>query len=262
MKIISIDVGIKNLSFCLFSDSTIIKWDNIDLSSVKEVRQCCINSCKKTPKFVKYECYYCATHSKNQLFIKTPKELLHKTLKKTKLPELNSLLDKYIPGSPTNLKKTEIYNLFEEFVKTNCLEDIVSLDATKLSIVTIGRNITQKFDTIFEDDLANIQLCIIENQIGPLAVKMKTIQGMISQYFIMRNHNIDIQFVNASNKLKEFVTKKTDYKERKKLGVSHCFELIEDSWKPFFSSHKKKDDLADCYLQGIWYIKNNININH
>ena len=28
-----------------------------------------------------------------------------------------------------------------------------------------------------------------------------------------------------------------------------------DMWIPIFIEHKKKDDLADSFLQGIWYIK-------
>lgn len=257
MKLISIDVGIKNLSFCLFDENTILKWDNIDLSSEKEAVFC--GMCKKPAKYVKNNCYYCNIHANKQPFIKPPKQLLPKILKKTSLIELNNLLDTYIPNCSKNYKKIEIITLLTEYVKDKCLEDIVSNDATKLSIVTIGRNITQKFDTIFKDHLETIELCIIENQIGPLAVKMKTIQGMISQYFIMRNHKINIEFINASNKLKDFVVEKTDYKERKKLGIHFCLQNIDPCWKPFFSSHKKKDDLADCYLQGLWYIKNNIN---
>ena len=29
-------------------------------------------------------------------------------------------------------------------------------------------------------------------------------------------------------------------------------------WLDEFNKSKKKDDLADCYLQGLWYIKNKI----
>ena len=29
-------------------------------------------------------------------------------------------------------------------------------------------------------------------------------------------------------------------------------------YKDFFLSHQKKDDLADCFLQGDWFIKNKI----
>jgi hypothetical protein len=61
MKIFSIDVGIKNLSFCLFEiDSanqlTIIKWDNIDLSEKNDFKCIEIDKnglCNKPAKFTK-----------------------------------------------------------------------------------------------------------------------------------------------------------------------------------------------------------------
>jgi hypothetical protein len=46
MKFVSIDVGIKNLSFCLFSKTQdnsyfeIMKWDNIDLTEKHEITCC------------------------------------------------------------------------------------------------------------------------------------------------------------------------------------------------------------------------------
>jgi hypothetical protein len=94
---------------------------------------------------------------------------------------------------------------------------------------------------------------------------MKTVQGMLAQYFIMKNNNIAIEFVSSVNKLKglgqgQEGSEPIDYKGRKKLGVQCCAEqlsLNNASWVSFFKSHKKKDDLADCFLQGIWY-KNNI----
>jgi hypothetical protein len=93
---------------------------------------------------------------------------------------------------------------------------------------------------------------------------MKTIQGMIAQYFIMRNNNIHIEFVSASNKLKEHLPdEKMDYKQRKKLGIQICLETIHNDfqfkeWETFLNKHSKKDDLSDCFLQGMWFIKNKI----
>ena len=124
-------------------------------------------------------------------------------------------------------------------------------------MVDIGQNIVSQLDTFLSD--SPVQKVLIENQIGPLANKMKTIQGMIAQYFIMRNV-YDIIFVNASNKLKLFNGKKSSYKERKKMGIEVTKTFIEDAdnkdeLREMFEKHKKKDDLADCFLQGYWYMK-------
>jgi hypothetical protein len=91
---------------------------------------------------------------------------------------------------------------------------------------------------------------------------MKTIQGMIAQYFIMRNNTIEIEFVSASNKLKtEKKDVKATYTERKKLGIKKTQEFLESDfknpkWSDHFNNHLKKDDLADSFLQGTWFITN------
>jgi hypothetical protein len=96
---------------------------------------------------------------------------------------------------------------------------------------------------------------------------MKTLQGMIAQYFIMK-HTPHIEFISASNKLKMFMTKKkTTYTERKAESVEITAELLEtkkefSNFKGYLNKNKKKDDLADCFLQGIYYLtlKNMINV--
>ena len=116
---------------------------------------------------------------------------------------------------------------------------------------------------------------------------MKTIQGMLSQYFIMKNNNISIEFISATNKLKGIdlpsntevnddedkdnnnkkdntdSSSKKEYKKRKKLGIETCLSIINSqesfvNWKNFVEKHSKKDDLSDCFLQGIWYINNKL----
>jgi hypothetical protein len=123
---------------------------------------------------------------------------------------------------------------------------------------------------------------ILENQISPIANRMKTIQGMIAQYFINSN-NYNIHFISAINKLKSFLknknninlaisdisnnmnsnngTNKISYAYRKKLSVYYTKEVLQkynmNNEVIFFTSHVKKDDLADCFLQAYYYINNN-----
>lgn len=92
---------------------------------------------------------------------------------------------------------------------------------------------------------------------------MKSLQGMIMQHFI-ENKITSIFEISSSNKLRDFLNgKKTTYAERKKIGIVKTRELISNNinlkkWITHFNTHKKKDDLADCYLQGLWFIKHKI----
>ena len=102
---------------------------------------------------------------------------------------------------------------------------------------------------------------LIENQISPIANRMKTVQGMLAQFFIMKGVE-DIVFVSAANKLKLFMGKdKTTYNERKKIGIEITKNILNAdkniSDVEQISNSNKKDDLADCFLQGLWYILEN-----
>ena len=276
MKLLSIDVGIKNLSFCLFDIHSpdqksnhlkVIKWDNIDLSEKTESKCIEIDKnglCDKPAKFTKDGKCYCLKHSKKQAFLQPTTDLKPSYINKQKIQNLIDIADKYKIKYENPPKKANLVALINDFISNNCFTAIAKTNACKVDLVTIGRNIQNKFDEILCDHLSSIETIIIENQIGPIANKMKTIQGMISQYFIMKNNNIQIEFISASNKLKDFLPKekeeKLDYKQRKKLGIQTCLEIITTDfrfkdWETFFNKHQKKDDLSDCFLQGMWFIK-------
>jgi len=136
------------------------------------------------------------------------------------------------------------------------------VSAASVDLITIGRNMHRRFDAL--PHLASgIDVVIIENQLSTLATRMKTLQGMITQYFIMRGVP-DIQFISAINKLKLYECEAGDkgdkgegsYADRKKRSIEITRSLINEhaplmSMK--FEKHKKKDDLADCFLQGMWW---------
>jgi hypothetical protein len=153
--------------------------------------------------------------------------------------------------------------------------------AHDLDLITYGRNLMKHLDVILYSsttDTPSIDMMIIENQISTLASRMKTLQGMITQYFIMKNIP-QIEFISASCKLKlftdsthhadtddaadELLVDASTYADRKKSGIAVCRSLGEISrkrnsdyakWMPVFENHKKKDDLADCFLQGLWRV--------
>ena len=107
---------------------------------------------------------------------------------------------------------------------------------------------------------------IIENQIGPNAIRMKGLQGMITMFFISKG--VNVTYWNAANKLKQFTKEKMSYSERKKLSIHITRQIVERLFVTnleYFNSHKKKDDLSDCFLQLIDFLNKkgikNINCN-
>ena len=285
MKILSIDVGIKNLAFCLFSKSVeneehhfhIEKWDSVNLSQTSEMK--CLETeknqpCNKPAKFTKNGKCYCLKHSKKQEYQIPTSELKSGFINKQKIQSLYEMADKYKIKYEKPIKKNDLVSLINDYIYNTCFDPVENTNASKIDLVTIGRNLQSKFDTILAEHLSTIDKVIIENQISPIANRMKTIQGMIAQYFIMKNNNISIEFVSSINKLKDSSTEGTTHKneekedkmkygDRKKVGIKKCLEIITNehnykTWEDFFSKHTKKDDLADSFLQGIWYIKNKL----
>ena len=125
-----------------------------------------------------------------------------------------------------------------------------------------------KLDNLFLNHQINsIDKILIENQIGPIANRMKSIQGMITQYLIL-NNNYNIEYVSPINKLKYFDnSKKLSYNERKKSSILYTQKILQKKNMindlDYFNNHSKKDDLADTLLQALYYLifKNIIQIN-
>ena len=267
MKVLSIDIGIKNLAFVILEhdenkeEFNIEKWNVINLCN--KIPNC--SSCIKPAKFCKDCNFFCTKHSKNTEY-KIP-TINTKTLPKQNLKNIISIANDNNIEFDKSISKNELIKLIEDHINNTCLNVIEILNSNDINLIDLGINLKKEFNELFTNiDLHTIDIIILENQISPIANRMKTIQGMIAQYFIDCN-NYNIEFMSAANKLKLFNnSKKTTYSERKKLGIQYTRELLLKknmiSHLEYFNKNNKKDDLADCLLQGVYYLStfNKLNI--
>jgi hypothetical protein len=274
MKILSFDVGIKNLAYCLFSINCcndnilkILKWDVINLCDdtiVSKNKYTC-SLCKKNA------CYFLNAAATNEADIINSTLYCKKHAIQTKLFMYEGC-DK--SKSKCHMKKESSKKMVYPHLKL--IVPPKEQNACDVDMIVLGKNLKTKFDLIFSEynhilqpnessNISGIDAVVIENQIGPLAGRMKMLQGMIAQYFIMTNVN-KIEFISATNKLKLFKNIKNNenvnensYKLRKQQGQRICKSLITfypsmNLWNQEFDKHLKKDDLADCFLQGYYYM--------
>ena len=217
--------------------------------------------CNKNAKFFKNDKFYCKIHAKNKDYKIPPQELNPIKFKKLKVKKIKDLANKYDIEFDKKIKKDDLILKITNYVDEHYFDYISKKRTKDMNLVQYGRNLKKKFNEVFKD--IQIDGVIVENQIGPLAMRMKTLQGMIMQHFIEKDIPL-VEEVSASNKLKEFIgNQKTTYSERKKLSIDFTREIISNdnllsSWLEIFNKHKKKDDLADSFLQGRWYLKKTI----
>jgi hypothetical protein len=220
MKILSFDVGIKNLSYCLLNDKVIEDWGILNIST-DDVCEHCSKDGKRCDKSVKYVCQgpfqVCSAHKK----LKQYSDKKFKCVPKKKNPMLDQ-----------GTKMVEILKKKENFIE--------------------------------------VDLVVIENQPALKNPTMKSIQMILYTYFLIEgvtnnNSSIEsIELINARNKLKAYTGPivpcdiKDKYKRTKFLGIQYCLSMIidqQDQWINLFTTSKKKDDLADAYLQGMYVLQ-------
>ena len=146
----------------------------------------------------------------------------------------------------------------------------------ELDLMTIH---TRMIEALNESDFLNpeasIDTAILENQPCLMNPTMKSVQMLLFASLWMRKVDgvVDIgkmAMFSARNKLEaydgpeiDFSHIKTKYTRTKKLSIAYTKFMLEQSqqsieMKELFENSKKKDDLADAYLQGLTYIKKKV----
>jgi len=217
VKVLSIDVGIKNLGYCILDEkNTIYNWGILNILDRFVTEHICQGtkangkSCTQKATYKGLD-YSCSRHRNN----------VSKKIKKLRCKDvsLNDL----------------------------SLEIIKALDENSF--------------------LLDVDVVLIENQPCLQNPKMKTIQIILYTYFEIRgmtdNDRISkVLLYSARKKLEIYKGKPIEcpyldgYKKRKFLSIEYCRIMVGEKYMSFFDSCKKKDDLADAYLQGMYYLCN------
>jgi hypothetical protein len=155
--------------------------------------------------------------------------------------------------------KNLAYIIYDKTIIEWGIIELCETNANKANMIDLGKKIFILFEKQFTMHFDEV---IIENQIGPSAIRMKNIQGMITMYFIQKGS--DVVYWSSGNKLRFMKKNKSTYKERKKLSILITNCIVKEFYPTHdISKHKKKDDLADCFLQLLDYLvkKGEINEN-
>tara|TARA_A100001015_G_scaffold239000_1_gene272175 strand:+ start:194 stop:871 length:678 start_codon:yes stop_codon:yes gene_type:complete len=223
MKILSFDIGIKNLAYCVIDGDNleILDWGILDLRTGKSCDHITkgSKSCDKEATSIVDGHYLCTTHKK--------------------LAKYKSLKSKRVPKQDNPM-------------------------------LTLGKRLVEVLDS--HDLFLNVDAVLLENQPALKNPTMKSVQMMIYSFFLIKgiaNESSDIKtivMINARNKLKAYQGSpiscdiKDKYKRTKYLGIKYCELMIhanqeiDEKFHTLFETNKKKDDLADAYLQAIYYM--------
>jgi hypothetical protein len=284
MKVLSFDVGIANLAYCVLEkieeDFKILKWGVINLVDDRQKcdYQMVDKKCDINAKFVIYDkdkskdvldenIYSCSRHKIKLM------PMLEEIVQKKKIVKYTC---DYCSVDATHICKKLDINFCEEHL-TKWKKIIKFIGCKKYVTVSCGRQpqqtLSEKLFTrldLLKEYFLNVDEVLIENQPSMRNPVMKTISVFLYSYFVIRG-TIDnklisyVKFISPSNKLKIDVentneilgggkTKEKVYKLTKELGIWYCRSLISDDDDKIIELVKKKDDMADAFLQAFQYL--------
>ena len=291
MKLLSIDVGLINLAYCVLEDNnskenndknndknkkdnkfTIIDWGLLDVS--EKVETC--DMCNKPAKFKNElkQVKYCGVHKRKYINSFKEEDLFTKQDEKDICTHCGKTGYYKLNGKDTIMCSSHKTSHIKKESKKYDLEQIKKQSVMKTDINVLCEKIAKKLD---EKDFPKVDKVVIENQPSVKNGKMKSVQTFISCYFVIRfnidkKYNTQICFSLANNKLKydKDTTKKElskaknardKYTITKELGVKYAKQVLDkdkvknSKWIKLLENNKKKqDDLADSLMQGYYFM--------
>ena len=253
-KILSWDVGIKNLAYCMLQKNEdnfkILKWGVINLVEHRqkcqfnlrtgvqcsEIAKFCICHKDKIPLFNNFEegiVYTCTKH-KDKLIPEVEDVSIKTTNKKNKkLPHkcihCDNESDYDLCNTDYHWCKQHYEKKGKSFIKKIKIKKVTIVSCNKQPLQELSEKLFFKLDKEFSD-FTKVNEVIIENQPSLRNPTMKTLASILYSYFIMRGI-IDkdkikslieeVKFVSPSNKLKvnEVNTNKILKEEKEKSKV-------------------------------------------
>jgi hypothetical protein len=160
-------------------------------------------------------------------------------------------------------------------------KEISNTNINKISIENLIGQSKNKIDIFIEKSKTNLQKYVEEHntknerkeearifiELQPMGTFSKNIKTKILSHILQFSfmNYFKVQFINSKKKLKSVLQgTKVSYSKLKKMSVDHTLHLLESEitlqenkeWISFFQTQKtKKDDLADCFLQGYYGYK-------
>ena len=226
MRILSIDVGIKNLSYVLIEinsirpilDWKIIEWNNVNINH--------------------------SFNNLNYVFLE------HKKWTKTTLIECTQAFNIDIPSKVT---KDELCILIGSYLRD---KGVKKSNAT-IELQTVVENVANHFNSVFRP--LKCDAVIIENQPCMKNPQMKSMQMIVFTYFCLLKGEYVVKCVSASSKMRfcksigwiEQVPK--GYAHTKACSIEVVTKLLGDSPPDLWNKSNKKDDLSDVIIQAFAY---------
>ena len=248
MKILSWDVGIINLSYCILdynketNEKKILKWGIINLIDTPDMKKNMNLVFENIPRKL----------NENRFLLDVDYVVIENqpSLKNPKMKSIQMIVYSYflMYGKILNTNENKIQQI--DFCNaSNKLKvykgPVISLDDLKRKKKKTGEKQTIEKFLVNEDKTE-----VVDEEVGEVVeeeVGEVEIEGSIEVIKPIKEKKI-----------------KLSYTDKKKMAVEHVKyflkEYNDDENLQFFMEHKKKDDLADSYLQGLFSIINKCNL--